>query len=140
MLDFIKSLFKAPKLSTTNEKLLYVYIEGGTQKIYDLMPGWLLGGNYEDMEKGQDLLEGYLEVNIKQIKKLSTQPILIPEVGVTMGQIGAYDYLTKVVSRDDYEKLCKNPPSAEDVEKLCKTIKDLIIKKVQEFLKSNELL
>lgn len=140
MWDFIKSLFKMPKLSDAHEKLLYVYIEGGVLKVYDLMPGWLLGGNYEDMEKGKDLLERYLETNIKQIKKLSSQPTIIPEVGAMIGQIGAYDYLTKIISKDNFEKLRENPPSAKDVEKICKDIKEEIIKELKQFLELHELL
>lgn len=137
MLDF---LFKKAKLSVDMEKLLNIHIEAGVLNVYDVILGWCLCGKYEDMKKNRGLLGQYLISNQKQIKKLSSQLLLIPEVGASIGFIGAWDYITEVISENKYNKLRKNPPSAEDVDKICRDIYVLVIKEVKEFMKLNELL
>ena len=137
MLDF---LFKKEKISLDAEKLLYIHIEAGVLSIYDIMPGWLLSGQYEDMKKHRGLLGKYLITNRKNIKKISTQLSLIPDIGTTMGFLGASDYITEVISEKKYHNLRKNPPSEHDVEKICNSVSKLVIKEVEGFLKLNGLL
>ena len=137
MLNF---LFKNKKFSPDSKKLLDIHIEAGVLSIYDIMLGWLLTGQYEDMKNHRGLLGKYLISNGKKIKKLSTQLSLIPDIGTTIGFVGSQDYITEVISKNKYDKLRKNPPSAQDADKICKSVLKLVIKEVDEFLKLNELL
>ena len=134
-MSILKNIF-IKKFSERDIEFLNIGIQTGALKLYDIMPGWIIGSNYEAMKKNRGLLAMFLVSNRNKIRKLPGNYEELINVGGELGLVGMSDFLTEIISYAQYKKFKGSLPTAKQMEAYHKKLVKKKKKNVLDFINS----